>query len=268
VEEGPSKEMEIKVDQNKPEWKKIRKGEKEKPLLTACNAATSCGLGSYAFPWSLYDFMTSEDYWRDEQEEDEEERGAKEKKHGHTREPSIIKDYAALTGYTVEKGYFWKSTEYPDKFGCSPDGIIKCLKGGFFILECKAPYHELYCNKSPKKYKKDSNVCGIPIDHVCQMQFQMWITKAPWCDYAAVLYDDHHKDNEDKEKRCTEGMFKRVYRSTPFLAWAIPKWLYFSRCLEEKIRPTENCSFYSKNRKPAPLDAIKIVDLSVLLFNI
>src|SRR5687768_18552439 len=99
--------MEVRVDQNTPDWAQIRKGEREKPLLTACNAATACGLGTYAFPWSLFDYMVSDEYWVQKTEEEEaEEIGAREKKHGKTREPSIIRDYAALTGYTVEKGYF------------------------------------------------------------------------------------------------------------------------------------------------------------------
>ncbi len=210
--------MQVNVQQNTTEWFLTRRGPKG-IRVGGSEAGTICGVSGNALPFSLYDKIIGEleGTWPQNEEEPE------ACKHGHRCEPLISDLYTAFTGYVVEEANYWKHIDpkLEDLYGCSPDRKVY-INGKFEgLLEIKAPYHVMY-----KKIKPE---------HICQMQYQMWITQKPWCDYMAVKLDHDQPENKNNE---SQSLLKRVYYSKDYVEkWMKPRLFYFSECLINRTPP-------------------------------
>ncbi len=146
--------------------------------------------------------------------------------HGNICEPLIANMYKQITGNLLKPSHFW---EHEDKnlaihYGCVPDGEIFIDNKFEGILEIKAPYSNMYLEP--------------PLGHICQMMFQMWITKKRWCDYMAVKLN-HDKPEEDI-KKTPPVLLLRIYYSEEYVEeWMKPRLFYFSECLMSYITITQ-----------------------------
>lgn len=98
---------------------------------------------------------------------------------GSEQEPFARMAYEAHTGTFVQEVGFIEHSQIKD-FGCSPDGVV--CEG---LIEIKCPNTSTHIetvldNKAPSKY-------------IAQMQCQMAVTGAKWCDF--VSYDPRVPDD-------------------------------------------------------------------------
>ncbi len=126
--------MEIRVDQNTPEWLLLRRGGKG-VRVGSSEAGAACGTSVSMLPCDLYTKITNP---RDASDEDEPPPCA----HGHRCEPIIANFYKQLTGNVVEEANYWepRDPQLALLYGASPDR--KVFVAGRFegLLEIKAPY--------------------------------------------------------------------------------------------------------------------------------
>jgi len=161
---------EIPVDQRTEAWRELR----QTVCITASRFGDAIGVGRgkpYHFLQSLL-----------EPPSDDEDVGTIHKQHGISLEPDINEAYQLLSGLRTKPSGFWvadSSSGLPDIIGASPDA--KVYQHGTFVglAEYKAPVYSLYSNRDGSKYK-------LPRSHMAQVQGQMAVCDAPWCDYMAV----------------------------------------------------------------------------------
>lgn len=157
----------LNVEQGSPEWHNARKGiptaSQFSKILTASKLEISKSAEEYAAQLACERLdLDEEDFeptdWM---------------KRGLELEPDAALHYEAMTGrMTTEVGFC-----YPDDstlYGCSPDRLVQ----GNGILEIKCPKAStmaIYLTTPDK----------VPSKYWLQVQAQLWITEADWCDFFA-----------------------------------------------------------------------------------
>ncbi|KAL8608832.1 hypothetical protein ACOMHN_034777 [Nucella lapillus] len=184
--------MEHRVKQRSQEWLKLRRS----VTLTASQFGDAVGVGK-GKPFHFFQSLVE----REEGGMNEDDISESEKemmKHGEQMENVIKEAYELLTGLYVLESGFWTPKEHHSMeglIGASPDGVVvseKDVDRMLGLAEFKAPIHKLY-DKIP------SIRHGIPRRYMVQIQGQMAVCGAPWCDFMAVC-----SNTEDI-------MLKRVY---------------------------------------------------------
>jgi len=113
---------------------------------------------------------------------DDDDLGDVHTQHGLSLEADINEAYQLLSGLKTKLTGFWIAdggSELAGIIGASPDA--KVYQNGVLVglAEYKAPVYSLYC-------KRDGTSLRIPRSHMAQVQGQMAVCDAPWCDYMAV----------------------------------------------------------------------------------
>lgn len=177
------------VTQGTPEWFQLRKGK-----MTASHAQEigNCGKGleTYCYTIIAEKFSSNVETYSNEHTE-----------RGKELEGQARSLYELETGSTVQEIGFFELNEY---VGASPDGIV-----GEGLIEIK-------CHNDVKHTRL---ICGgeqeIESSYIWQMQMQMKLLGAEWCDYVAYnpnfsksllifrIYPD-----QDKFSRLDEGFMK------------------------------------------------------------
>jgi len=161
---------EVEVDQGTEAWYQLR----QSVCITASRFGDAVGVGRgkpFHFLQSLL-----------EPPDEDEDVGTIHTQHGISLEPDINEAYQLLTGLRTKSSGFWIAdggSGLPDIIGASPDA--KVYQNGTFVglAEYKAPVYSLHCNREGSR-------CKIPRSHMAQVQGQMAVCDAPWCDYMAV----------------------------------------------------------------------------------
>lgn len=127
---------------------------------------------------------------------------------GNEMEDQALIEYQKLTGIEPVENGFIPLKGYEDWAGGSPDATIDDGEG---ILEVKCPYvttnhvETLVTKDIPKKYKKK---------YTSQMQFNMWVTGAKYCDF--ISYDPRAGDKQiiviriDRDDKYIKEMEERL----------------------------------------------------------
>ena len=99
---------------------------------------------------------------------------------GHEYEDEARQVYVETTGIIIDHVGGDGFTRHPTEanIGASMDGLTRDGSGG--LIEIKCPYTSKEHVRRLREPKPDK-------EHFAQMQFQMWIAEAGWCDY--VSYD-------------------------------------------------------------------------------
>ncbi|XP_038075231.1 uncharacterized protein LOC119743003 [Patiria miniata] len=164
---------ETSVIQRSSEWFELR----QHMQLTASKFGDAIGVGQ-GRPYDFFLSLLSDDACSRENEESEHTR------HGTQMEPIIDEAYQLLTGNTTHAAGFWQPPEgsiLHGLCGATPDGKILSTDEPVKLLglvEYKAPFYRMY---DPSKHPH-----GIPRHYMAQIQGQMGICEAPWCDFMAV----------------------------------------------------------------------------------
>ena len=148
------------VEQNTPEWFDLRKGKFTASMFKDLFAAKTTAAYQNTIKKVAFERLTGEvpesfsnDYMQ----------------RGHDLEPLARQAYEDYTFESVSNGGFFELSEW---VGASPDGIV-----GDGILEIKCPSYstmlDYLCN--PK----------LPTQYKYQVQGQLWVTGAKWCDFVA-----------------------------------------------------------------------------------
>lgn len=85
-------------------------------------------------------------------------------------EPVALVEYQHRSGKKVEESPFLDHPEI-DRVGCSPDGLVVGESG---IIEIKCPFNGINHLNSAKM---------MPSEHIPQVQGNMWVTGAQYCDF-------------------------------------------------------------------------------------
>ena len=157
---------EVQVDQRTEAWYQLRRS----VCVTASCFGDAIGVGRgkpYHFLQSLLEPCEDDDP------------GNVYMQHGLNLEADINEAYQLLTGLETKQSGFWiadSSSGLADMIGASPDA--KVYQNGRFVglAEFKAPVYSL----------RSIQDGGIPRSHMAQVQGQMAVCRAPWCDYMAV----------------------------------------------------------------------------------
>ncbi|XP_033632416.1 uncharacterized protein LOC117294006 [Asterias rubens] len=164
---------EVMVSQRSQEWFELRRGLQ----LTASRFGDALGVGR-GRPFDFFQSLISEDACYQDKKEDE------CTAHGIRVEPVIDEAYQLLTGNTTQSSGLWLPKEgsiLHGLCGATPDGKIVSSSDPnklIGLVEYKAPVYQMYdCSKVPH---------GIPRNYMAQVQGQMAISGAPWCDFMAV----------------------------------------------------------------------------------
>ncbi|XP_022094197.1 uncharacterized protein LOC110981169 isoform X1 [Acanthaster planci] len=200
--------LETLVSQRSAEWQELR----QRVQLTASKFGDAVGVGQ-GRPYDFFLSLLSDDACSQENKESE------YTKHGRRMEPIIDEAYQLLTGNETHAAGFWQPQEgsiLHSLCGATPDGKIlsasepKKLIG---LVEYKAPFFQLYdCSKHPH---------GIPRHYMAQIQGQMAICEAPWCDFMAV------------STQTSEVSLQRVHFSRAYWQCVAKKLRQFSLTLKE-----------------------------------
>lgn len=222
--------MEIIVDQGSDNWRDLRKGESGL-RINASEVATATGVSPFALPSALFDFRTQDfdTHWEDNNAI----------KMGMRDESRILGYYSELTGCDVKKGNYWVHPKYPEFYGCTPDGQIYDAKG------------ELQSLVEAKRYTKRMRDT-MPAYHMTQVQCQLWVTGAKWCDYIGCYIDDEEK---------VSLLTFRVFPDSKYVAWMLRRLLRFTCSLIDGVRP-EYGTAESENDLPPP---VMVTRLSVYI---
>ena len=221
---------EVEVTQRSTEWFELRKS----VTLTASCFGDAIGIGR----GKPYDFLLS---LLNKDTENEQDTENEHTRHGVELEPVIDEAYQLLTGYKTEESGFWlpaKSNILHGLIGASPDGkvIIPGLEGkdggGFSgLVEYKAPVHKMYDVKSHAPH-------GLPRSYMAQIQGQMAVCGAKWCDFMAVCVNTR------------EIMLKRVYFHHQYWTGVAGKIKDF--CLVLQVSMSHRLSQYTQTLKNCP----------------
>ena len=228
---------EIVVEQNTPEWLKLRRGPL-KMRLGASEAETACNCGKYA---SAHDLNLRLRDWahRDVPEPDISNNVTQ---YGHTQEDLVMaamRRFAPMSSLDhYAEGNYFAHPVMPTYYGASPDGQIFSLINGAFqgLVELKAPFYRDW---------------GDILDaHVTQTQFQMaCCPEAPYVEYCSALFQTKPETNPDSmlpylarpdpsldPSTYTTGrdwlkaiVLRRVHRSEAYINdWMMPRLSHFS----------------------------------------
>ncbi|XP_076466040.1 uncharacterized protein LOC143297525 [Babylonia areolata] len=171
--------MEHRVKQRSEEWFKLR----QTVMLTSSQFADAVGVGK-GRPFHFFQSLVQ----RDDSQECEDDVNCGRKKmmqHGLQMETVIKEAYELLTGLRVAESGFWVPEEghsMEGLIGASPDGVVvseKDVTRMLGLVEFKAPIHKLYDQMPGTRH-------GIPRQYMVQIQGQMAVCGAPWCDFMAV----------------------------------------------------------------------------------
>jgi len=162
---------EVQVDQRSVAWQHLRRS----VCVTASRFGDAIGVGHgkpYHFLQSLLEPPC-----------DDEDSGNVYTQHGLRLEADIDEAYQLLTGLETKLSGFWiaeGSSRLAGIIGASPDA--KVYQNGTFVglAEYKAPVYSLHCNRDGGTHRR------VPRRHMAQVQGQMAVSDAPWCDYMAV----------------------------------------------------------------------------------
>lgn len=119
---------------------------------------------------------------------------------GMQREPQALRLYENLNGVLVQSCGFVLDNEIP--VGCSPDGVIGDFEG---LIQAKCPKASTHLNTLTmvRELQQAANVANpdkpmgtqrvawmvIPQDYMLQIQHEMFVTGAQWCDYISYHPD-------------------------------------------------------------------------------
>ena len=159
-------------------------------LLTASVFCEAVGLGK-GKPYDFFLHLLSED---SHPKPDVQNHATQ---HGIAMEETLMEIYILLTGNKVRESGFWTPSKEDGLrylIGASPDGIVYSddktipLVG---LVEFKAPVYKMYSG--------NKLIRGIPRHYMIQVQGQMAVCGAPWCDFLAAC------------TKTREILFKRVF---------------------------------------------------------
>lgn len=101
-----------------------------------------------------------------------------EMQRGIDKEPEALAAYEALTGHLVQPyGFLAHDTVMA---GCSPDGIVGSVVGGFGGVELKCPKSATHLGYLRAK--------TLPREYLYQITHSLWVTGAQWWDF--LSFDD------------------------------------------------------------------------------
>ncbi|XP_046554388.1 uncharacterized protein LOC124263738 [Haliotis rubra] len=166
--------IEHKVQQRSPEWFSLRRN----TLITASQFGDAIGVGR-GKPFDFFLSLISEDSIFEQ-----DGNMMSNLQHGIDTEIIIKEAYEMLTGNLVRDSGFWvpnKDSPLKTLIGASPDGLVvdrDCPENIIGLTEFKAPVHKMYSGN-------DLDM-GIPRQYMAQIQGQMAVVGAPWCDFLAV----------------------------------------------------------------------------------
>tara|TARA_R110000796_G_C14430578_1_gene421100 strand:- start:172 stop:843 length:672 start_codon:yes stop_codon:yes gene_type:complete len=133
-------------------------------------------------------------------------------KWGTEQEPFARQAYEFERECLVGKQPFWEHEEMD--VGASPDGLIDNNRDGYYkdntygLIEIKCPNSSTHLGWLADK--------KVPSKHIKQIQCQLWITAAEWCDF--VSYDPRIIDREKTMMivRCErdEVLIKKMEKET------------------------------------------------------
>ncbi|XP_041365238.1 uncharacterized protein LOC121380483 [Gigantopelta aegis] len=177
---------EHRVQQRSKEWFELRR----KVLLTASVFCEAVGIGK----GKPYDFFM---HLLQDVNEEEPEVQNRFTEHGIAMEEIMKELYVLLSGSRIRDSGFW--TPHKDSclkylIGASPDGIVYDdgeASPPLGLVEFKAPVYKMYSG--------NRLIGGIPRHYMTQVQGQMAVCGAPWCDFLAVC------------KNTKEIVLKRVF---------------------------------------------------------
>ena len=112
---------------------------------------------------------------------------------GKRDEPKVRKCYAQEMNSVVRECGPVHHISYPEWMAVNPDGLVN--EDGCIEIKCK-----------------QSNYKGVPIEHYCQMQYQMEFTNRNWCDYV-VKYNSSNQIyvwNVARDKDWWDMMYSRL----------------------------------------------------------
>lgn len=166
--------IEHKVQQRSLEWFSLRRN----TLITASQFGDAIGVGR-GKPFDFFLSLISEDSILEL-----DDNLMSNLQHGIDTEIIIKEAYEMLTGNSVRDSGFWvpnKDSPLKSLIGASPDGVVvdrDCPENIIGLTEFKAPVHKMYSGN-------DLDL-GIPRQYMAQIQGQMAVVGAPWCDFLAV----------------------------------------------------------------------------------
>lgn len=162
-------------EQGTPGWYEARGG-----YITASRTAYAAGLSKYKTQDQYaYEFVTgASEIFSDA--------AKKRMALGVENEPYLRNMYRDLTGFEVAELGLAVSKRDP-RLAASPDGMVTDHDGSKGMVEFK--YVAQFKPDMVKILgKKTKNLNHIPIEHLCQMQQQMFVLDLPWCDYVVYEY--------------------------------------------------------------------------------
>jgi len=162
-------------EQGSPGWHSARGG-----YITASRTAYAAGRSKFKTQDRYaYEFVTgATEIFSDE--------AKKRMALGVENEPYLREMYRDLTGFDVVEIGLAASKRNPH-LAASPDGIVtdhdgeKGMVEFKYVAEFKPPMVKILGRKT-------TNNDHIPIEHLCQMQQQMFVMDLPWCDYVVYEY--------------------------------------------------------------------------------
>jgi hypothetical protein len=201
------------IEQNTDEWFHIRRGSYG-VRVGGSEIGDILNVSGFAKPLAVYEKIIAQRYGLWERDDESPPPCV----HGHTCEPLIAEMYArAMKAVLAEGGYYRHSDQdLGELYGASPDRRILGPDGSVVgLLEIKAPYGRMYTHVKP--------------GYMAQIQYQMWCSGLPTCDFLAVKLD--HEQPEKTFPSRTRIYLARVWRSDEYIAWMLPRLLLFSKCI-------------------------------------
>lgn len=184
------------LEQGSQEWLKVRQLK-----FTASNADTIYANGKGLETLTkemLADYFSSQEF-----EEYIGKFKSPDMQRGNDYESVARMAYELETGNEVKEVGFIERSEY---IGCSPDGIVDNGKG---LIEIK--------NHSDKVFLELVLTGKVDSKYIKQMQYQMWVTEAEWCDYFGFnpnfkpsFYKQRFYADAEMHKKFEEGVLSGI----------------------------------------------------------
>lgn len=115
---------------------------------------------------------------------------------GKRDEPKVRNCYARERGVKVRECGPVHHIAYPEWMAVNPDGLVE--DDGCIEIKCKQNTYR-----------------GVPVEHYCQMQYQMEFTCRSWCDYVVKynLTNEVYVWRIERDKEFWQFMAKRLMRA-------------------------------------------------------
>ena len=213
------------VESNTDLFFELRRG-LHKIAIGASEGAAACGMNARCPPYALYHRVLFEPLLGPGE-------GTDATRLGHLCEPLNRRLYEVWTGERTADAGHWGHRTMPALYGCSPDALLPDHPQR--LLEIKSPYSHRYES--------------MPVEHVVQTLFQMWVCERAECDYVAVALPHEWAEEwvedllaEDPTGelawRATEPLLTRVHYSAEFVERTMkPRLFLFSSMLARGERP-------------------------------